>query len=275
MSYNLGLIGYPIQASISPLIHSFFLAKYGINGGYNTFPVKEVEEVPILMHFLERFSFTGLNITVPHKQNILSHVAVADDIVSRLGAANTLHWQKDGWHAFNTDVHGFNRLLGHHRITVADKRILIIGAGGAARAAIMALEALGVQEIAIVNRTEHRVEELRAIFSEMTINYFKYEGLNTPLNFDIVINAAPIDWQNKIWLDRFWQGEPFGGNQPAVAIDMQYSEVTPFLEMWTDSLQINGFAMLAAQAAKAFEIWFGIYPEYDLNELKALVYGDK
>jgi shikimate 5-dehydrogenase len=99
------------------------------------------------------------------------------------------------------------------------------------------------------------------------------------MSFDILINSASVDWTNEIWRNRFWpdHNKIFGGNRPQTVIDLQYrakgNVSTPFLDLWEGSDRYDGFAMLAEQAAKAFEIWFGVYPKYNVEELRTLIYG--
>ncbi len=272
---NLGIIGWPLDGSLSPLLHSRFLSQAGINGGYTAFEIKESMELPILLHFLERFKFSGLNVTSPHKQAILSHVQDVDDSVRLLGAANTVALTKNGWKAYNTDSYGFGRQLDADGIEVAGKNILIFGAGGAARAVVQACRERGAGGVTVVNRTLPRVEQMRAIFPDMTLSYSSFEGLKEAGLFDILINALPADWSNSIWLDRFWAGKEKLFS-PAVVIDLQYMpRSTPFLNLFSNAAKkYNGFTMLVEQAAMSFGIWCGVRPEYSVKELELAAYKE-
>ncbi|MDR0453397.1 MAG: hypothetical protein LBH05_01145 [Deferribacteraceae bacterium] len=270
---NLGIIGWPLNKSLSPFLHSRFLVQTAINGGYTSFEIKESMELPILMHFLERFGFTGLNVTSPHKQAILSYVQDVDDTVRFLKAANTLTFTKNGWKAHNTDSYGFGRQLDISGIEPAGKNILIFGAGGAARAVALACYERGAVEFTVVNRNSESVEQMRADFSGMVINYTSFEDLKEENFFDILINTATIDWSNSIWLNKFWAGKEKIFS-PAVVIDLQYMpRNTPFMNLFHDSEKYNGFTMLVEQAARAFEIWCGVMPEYSLKELEGAAYS--
>lgn len=271
MAVNLGLLGFPLKHSFSPYLHSYFLANCGINGGYTYFAMQERVELPVLMHFLERFSFTGLNITSPLKQAIIEHVQDADELVREIGCANVINMTKNGWVAHNTDVSGFEKLLESNNVALSGKNILLMGGGGVASAVVYALRKAGIDSIAVANRAQARVDDLRARYSDMDIKYFRYQSLKEEQSFDIIINCSSADWGNKIWLDHFWmdKAEVFGGHIPETVIDLQYGkEETGFLAQWSSPNKYDGFAMLVEQAARSFEIWFGILPEYDLQKLK-------
>ncbi|MDR2870080.1 MAG: hypothetical protein LBV04_06505 [Deferribacteraceae bacterium] len=268
MTHNLALIGYPIDASLAPHIYTQFLAKHAINGGYNAFSLPDQVELPVLLHFLERFGFTGLNISAPHKQAIIEHVQNVDDSVRKLGAANTLKLERDGWLAYNTETYGFAQLLDTHNMAL-DGEIIIMGAGSAASAVLSVLQERGIKHVSIANRSEEHVKQLKER-SQIDISYFKYQSLREQLAFDIVINCSSADWAHPLWLSHFWgeDGTIFGGHSPHTAIDLQYhNDDSGFLARWESPRKVNGLAMLAAQAAKAFEIWFGVLPEYELSEL--------
>lgn len=274
MYYNLGLVGYGVDRSFSPLIHTHFLANSNINGGYSVYSLADPVELPVLMHFLERFRLHGLNVTVPHKQAVLNSVQEADEQVRFLHAANTLHFT-DRWHAYNTDIYGFSRMLDLNNIDVSGKSILIFGAGGGARAAAYVLAERGVKSFTVANRSKDKASEMTDIFSGMDINYYNYERLKVKESFDIVINASSADYSNKLWLEHFWADKSviLGGNMPEIAIDLQYGRSeTPFLKLWDCSRKYDGFTMLVEQAAKSFEIWFGKMPVYYLDNLRRIAY---
>ena len=270
---NLGIIGWPLNKSLSPFLHSYFLARAGVNGGYTAFEIKEPMELPILLHFLERFNFTGLNVTSPHKQAVLSYVQEVDDTVRVLMAANTLAFTKNGWKAYNTDSYGFGRQLDIHGVKLSGRNILVFGSGGAARAVALACYERGVRELTVVNRTFAHVEQMRTALPDMIINYSSFDDLQQREFFDILLNTVSVDWSNNEWLDRFWKGKEKVFN-PSVVIDLQYMPSnTPFMNLFHDSEKYNGFTMLVEQAARAFEIWCGNKPEYSIKELERAAYG--
>ena len=273
--YNFGLIGYPVKDSLSPFLHSSFFSSVGLVGGYNGFPVQDAMSLPVVINFLERFSFTGLNITAPHKETVISLAYDHSDTVKKLGAANTLHYGKDGWVAHNTDVQGFSHLLNYHNIAPSGGNVLVLGAGGSAKAVVMALSQKNVNSITIVNRKEERAARLADIFTETRINYSTYEGLKHSDGFDIVINTLPVDWTSSIWRERFWpQNEKMLDIRTVkVVIDLRCVPwETDFLSMWQGVKKYNGFCMLVEQAAASFEIWTGLRPDYSVKELIAKLY---
>jgi shikimate dehydrogenase len=275
MSLNLGILGYPIKDSLSPLLHSMFIASTGINGGYNAFPVQDGMSLPVVINFLERFGFTGLNVTTPHKETIVPLAAEHSETVRRLGAANTLHYGKDGWVAYNTDVHGFASLLDYYSTEPAGARVLLLGAGGGAKAALMALEQKGARDIVVVNRNEVHVNRVKESFKRLNITYSSFETLKNKGSFDIVINALPVDWSNDIWRGRFWPSneEMLDQKNVRVAIDLRYlPQQKDFLGLWDESVKTyNGLYMLTEQAAASFEIWTSVRPEYSFEEFERKV----
>src|ERR1700758_1722569 len=157
------LIGWPAAHSRSPLIHHHWLRKLGIDGGYSIEAVPPEEFAEFVLN-LSHHGFVGANVTIPHKERALS-LAVPDRRATAVGAANTL-WYEDGkLRATNTDVEGFIDNLdastpGWDRA----EEVLVLGAGGSARAVVFGLIERGIKRIHLVNRTSDRAETLAAQF---------------------------------------------------------------------------------------------------------------
>lgn len=155
----LGVIGDPIEHSLSPVLFEFVLRKLELPYRYRAFHVKVKE----LSDFLERAcveGITGLNVTIPHKERVIPLLDALDPHAEKLGAVNTVANERGHLIGYNTDVLGFTRSLVERGINLAGGRVVVLGAGGAAKAVIYALIDLGVHEIVLSNRTLPRAEQL-------------------------------------------------------------------------------------------------------------------
>ena len=161
-----GVIGHPVAHSKSPLMHGFWLRRLGIRGHYVPMDIAPADLAEAL-NMLPRLGFVGINVTIPHKEQVLKLADVVTDRAALIGAANTLIFRKDGKiHADNTDGAGFIANLRQHapQWNPAAGPAAVLGAGGAARAVVAALIEVGVPEIRIANRTRPRADALRADF---------------------------------------------------------------------------------------------------------------
>ncbi|MDH5798702.1 MAG: shikimate dehydrogenase, partial [Paracoccaceae bacterium] len=158
-----GVIGSPIGHSKSPALHGHWLKRYGIAGHYIPMEVSQNDLHEVLVS-LPKMGFVGVNVTIPHKEQVLKLADSVTDRASLIGAANTLTFREDGRiHADNTDGHGFIENL-RHGVEDWDPKAgpaAVMGAGGAARAVLSALLDAGVEEVRIANRTRRRAEDLK------------------------------------------------------------------------------------------------------------------
>src|SRR4030095_5436891 len=159
-----GLLGWPVAHSRSPVIHNHWLAQYGIPGRYVLFPVPP-EKLEAAVRGIAALGLRGCNVTTPHKQAIFPLLDRVDDLARRIGAVNTVVVEKDGTlTGFNNDGNGFIQSLRdadpHWRPDSGP--ILVLGAGGAARAVVASLSAQGAKEIRVANRTLDKAQEIVA-----------------------------------------------------------------------------------------------------------------
>ena len=160
------VIGWPVEHSRSPIIHRYWLAKYGIDGAYD----KEAVAPDALAEFLgslKRCGYVGANVTLPHKEAALAAACVADESAVTIGAANTLWLGLDGdLHAANTDASGFMRNIDAEAPQWNEglDAVMVLGAGGAARAVLFGLIEAGVPRILLANRTRARADALAKVF---------------------------------------------------------------------------------------------------------------
>ncbi|MDE0114161.1 MAG: shikimate dehydrogenase, partial [Albidovulum sp.] len=171
MSTLAGVIGYPVRHSKSPLLHNFWIRKYGLNAYYVPLEVSRLDFAEIV-GTLPKMGFRGVNITIPHKESALEYCHGVSDRAALIGAANTLRFGSDGLiFADNTDGYGFTQNIRERVPTwrASAGPTLVIGAGGASRAIIHALLEEGVAEVFLVNRTRDRAEFLRQEFGAKVI----------------------------------------------------------------------------------------------------------
>jgi shikimate dehydrogenase len=255
------VIGHPVRQSRSPFIHSRFAAQTGQSLTYTTIDAAPEDfEATVRRFFAE--GGKGLNVTVPHKEAAFK---LADELTpraQRAGAVNTLAW-RDGGKILgdNTDGAGLARdLLNNHRIVIAGRRVLLLGAGGAARGALAPLLGLKPSELTIVNRNVLRAHELVDQFKDMGhLRAIGYQDLgNDP--YDLVINATAASLAGELPAL-----SPGIVNTRSICYDMYYSrDETPFTR-WAQqrgcARAIMGLGMLVEQAAESFHLWRGVRPD--------------
>ncbi len=263
------VVGWPVAHSRSPLIHRFWLRRYGIDGDYRAEAIPPDSIETFLSSFGEG-GYCGGNVTLPYKETAFRACRRLTPVASRLGATNTLWLEGSILHGDNTDAYGFTANLDDN---VSDwrggRRALVLGAGGASRAVLQALMDARFEAIAVANRTLERAEALAAHFGGPV----RAAGLDAIPELlpdaDIIVNAtsAGIGGTDALAVD--WHA----ARSEAIVTDLVYVPlITPFLGSAAErGLRIvDGLGMLLHQAAPGFERWFGVRPKVD-DELRALV----
>jgi len=259
-----GVIGSPIAHSRSPALHGYWLRRYGIKGFYIPMDVAQADLREALVT-LPKLGFVGLNVTIPHKETVLSLADIVTDRAALIGAANTLIFRKDGKvFADNTDGSGFIANLRQEApgwVPSAGPAV-VFGAGGAARAIVAALIEVGVPEIRITNRTRARAEALRSDFGAKIHVHDWVQAGNLLDDATTVVNTSALGMTGKpefkVPLDAL--------NPKALVTDLVYTPLrTAFLEQAEQAgcTVVDGLGMLLHQAAPGFERWFGTRPDVD------------
>lgn len=255
-----GVIGWPITQSRSPLIHTTWLKEHHINGSYDKHAVKP-EELSNFINDLKENGFSGINVTIPHKESVLNFADVITDDAKVIGAANTL-WFEDGkLIAGNTDGFGF---ITHLKTSApnwqATAPVMVLGAGGAARAILYALIQEGVPEIRLTNRTIERAQNLASEFGN-TIKVIPWEQKEKALeNCSLLVNTTSLGMTDKPPLEINIEPLPV----TAVCYDIVYAPLeTELLKAARKKglVAIDGLGMLLHQAVPGFEKWFGTRPQ--------------
>ena len=259
-----GVIGSPISHSRSPTLHGYWLRRYGIKGFYIPMDVAQADLKEALAT-LPKLGFVGLNVTIPHKETVLSLADIVTDRAALIGAANTLIFRKDGKvYADNTDGSGFIANLRQEApgwVPTAGPAV-VFGAGGAARAIVAALIEVGVPEIRIANRTRARAEALRSDFGAKVHVHDWVQAGDLLDDAATVVNASALGMTGKpefrVPLDAL--------NPKALVTDLVYTPLrTSFLDQaeQVGCTVVDGLGMLLHQAAPGFERWFGTRPDVD------------
>jgi 3-dehydroquinate dehydratase/shikimate dehydrogenase len=254
-----GVAGHPIAHSLSPLMLNTAFRRERINA---VFLPLETGKIADLLTLVERIPLAGLAVTMPLKQEILPSLARMDELSTRIGACNTIVRGPDGrLFGFNTDVSAVIGPL-ERRISLKGARVLVLGAGGAARAAVFGLKEKGA-EVHILNRTPESAKELA---THAKAKVFKREQL-TKTDFDIVLNATPAGMHGSK-VESLLEPEEL---RARLVFDMVYNPIqTPLLRMAHEKgiAVIPGLEMFVHQGARQFEIWTGKpAPEADMRRV--------
>jgi len=242
-----GVAGDPVSHSLSPLVMNAALRRETVNGVYLALHAKTLKD---LLACIRDIPIHGVSVTMPYKETMVSHLDNTDSPTTKTGACNTVVRAQDGkLYGFNTDTAGVVRPL-QQRMSLENAKILVLGAGGAARAAVFGLKERGA-EVYILNRTPVQAQKLARQAKARTL---KRPDLKKH-TFDVIINATPVGMGNP-------QESPLNENEikTKYAFDMVYHPPeTKFLKLAraAGAEVISGAEMFVQQAARQFEIWTG------------------
>jgi shikimate dehydrogenase len=255
------VIGWPVEHSRSPEIHRYWLKLNGIDGAYEKEAVRP-EDLASFLGSLGKRGYAGGNVTLPHKEEALRRAAIADEAARAIGAANTLWLDGAGrLNASNSDAYGFMTNLNAEAPGWSGRRpVMVLGAGGAARAIVYSLVAQGASKLLLANRTRDRGEALAGAFTP-TAEVVDWEDRERALaGCGLLINATSLGMTGKEPLDIDLAALP----PDAIVADIVYSPLeTPLLNAARarGNRTVDGLGMLLYQAVPGFERWFGVRPE--------------
>ncbi len=263
------VFGDPIAHSLSPILHNAWFADHAMDAAYVA--LRLTGDAASRLRALPAWGFAGANVTVPHKAGALDAADRADDTARRIGAANTLRVAPDGaLEAFNTDAEGFLDGVRQDRPdwSPAGKTVVLIGAGGAARAIVDAVARAGAAHIRIANRTPARAQALADLAGGAQ---FEAGGLERVDGFvegaDLIIQAGAAGLTGGAGPYPEFRAAAPG----AIAVDIVYRPLrTPFLGA-ADAAgldTVDGLGMLVHQAARAFALWRGVCPDAVLGRAR-------
>lgn len=255
------VIGYPIKHSRSPQIHRFWLEKYNLVGTYDMAELKP-DELEAFINNLRQPQNAGTNITIPYKQDVLKYLDGIDNDARDVGAVNTIYKEGDKLLGTNTDVYGFLMNLSQGAPSWQDttKTVVIIGAGGAARAVLSAMKKSNIPRIYIANRTISRAQKLAEEIHDAAESISMAELDSILKTTDLVINTTSLGMTGQPPLDLNLSALP----SHTIICDIVYSPLkTELLKRAEERglATVEGLGMLLYQAVRGFELWFGVRPE--------------
>lgn len=269
MRKYLGIIGDPISHSLSPLIQQTALKAQGLDYLYLPFRVLK-EDLEIALEGINALNFVGINVTLPHKTSILNLLDEVSAEARLIGAVNTVVFKDGKSLGYNTDGQGFLRsLLEEGKIDPLQKKVLILGSGGAARAVAVTLALQGVKDLVIVNRTMEKAKNLVSELAEKIsgVNYRSMAFLPALLaeeisKVDLIINATSIGLKTSQFPVK---SEWFNSRQMVVDL-VYYPLQTSFLQKAArgGAQTLTGAGMLVYQGVEAYRLWTGMKPPVEL-----------
>lgn len=255
-----GVMGYPVEHSMSPVMHNFYAEKTGTDLVYIPLKVKP-DQVAEAVKGAWALNFTGVNVTVPHKQQVMKYLAEIDEAALAIGAVNTLVRRENGFKGYNTDGAGLLRAMKGANVEIKDRSCVLIGAGGAAKAAAWVLAKEGAGIVYLLNRSLEKAEALaefintrfeRRIMVPMALS--EYKGLpegpflalqTTSVGMHPRTEEAPIE--DSAFYDKI-----------ETAVDIIYTPLeTKFMKYVREAggQAIGGLDMLIYQGIIAYELW--------------------
>ena len=252
------VIGNPIEHSLSPELHNYWLKRNNIDASYGKEKLNK-DQLEKFFHRIKNKEINGANITVPFKKAVIPYLDKLSIESERTQSVNTVYLSDNKIIGHNTDINGFELAIKESGFDVNNKKILIFGAGGVVPSIIYALNRMKAFEITICNRTKSRAEDMKTLFNDLiVINWGEVS------DFDMIVNATSIglNKEDKFDLDlsKFKNSNFF--------YDIIYNP--PETHFLRDAKNLgkkteNGKRMFIHQAAQAFKIWHGIQPDIDDN----------
>jgi len=267
------VIGWPIAHSRSPIIHNYWLKHYGLEGLYERREVKP-EELPEFLTNLKAHGYVGCNVTIPHKIEALKYVDHTDEVVRHMGSLNTIWYAGDKRHATSSDGDGFylNLEASVPNLNLKNKRAIVLGAGGSAKAIIERLLRAGMAEIAVQNRTPAKIAELNSIFGKQIKMLHPDHFVSESKTASLLVNCTSQGMKGQPELEIDLSALP----TDAVVADLVYVPLETRLLRAAKARGLpcaGGLGMLLHQGTIGFEKWFGVKPVVT-QELYNLVASD-
>lgn len=256
---NLGVIGYPIKHSLSPVIQNTATQEAGIDYAYIAMPIAP-EDLEKAVIGLKALNFTGFNVTIPHKVNIMQYLDEIDEMAKLIGAVNTVHIKDGKLYGYNTDAIGFINPLLKENVEIKDKTTVILGAGGACRAVVCGLIKQGIKNIILAVRNPVKAQLLANDFNDLVdikvCDWHSEEFKQYLAQADLLVNTTPLGMEGNI--DSKPPVDWESVKKSAFVYDIVYIPAeTKFLQEAKEYGHkiLNGERMLAEQGAAALHLW--------------------
>ena len=275
---QLGIIGYPVEHTFSPSMHNFISETIHNNYVYGAWCVKP-EDLGKAIDGIRALGISGINVTAPHKVEVMKYLDCVTDVAKELGSVNTVVNRDGKLYGYNTDADGFCMALDKAGIQIQGSKILIIGAGGVVRPTIIRLIDNGAAEITVVNRTKSKALSLAEDI--LKTKGFKIKTEIDKLKFDIVINTTSAGMEpqeNMLPIDSIEEIDDLSFiDENTAAVDMIYNpDETLFLKKARENGAkiLNGLGMLIYQGIIAYELFTDTQLPSDMGErIKREVFG--
>tara|TARA_Y100001970_G_scaffold32070_1_gene39927 strand:+ start:4074 stop:4871 length:798 start_codon:yes stop_codon:yes gene_type:complete len=257
------VVGNPINHSLSPKLHNYWIHQNKLKAVYEKKQVEE-EKIKEIIREIKEEKISGINVTVPFKQSVIPFLSFLTPVAKKTNSVNTVYKKENQIIGDNTDVIGFKSAVKFINFDVKYKKALVLGAGGVTPSIILALEEMGASEITLSNRTQEKAESLRKNFNKL-----KLISWGKTVEADIIINTTSLglNREDKIKIDY----NKIGSNK--LFYDLIYNPTqTKFLSeaKKVNNQTENGKIMFIYQAQQAFKIWHNIEPKIDDNLIKLL-----
>ena len=264
------VIGDPIDHSMSPNIHNAVFRELDMDCTYIAYRIKkgELEEG---VDSLKKINIAGFNVTIPHKVEMMKYLDKVDEDCSLIGAVNTVKFTDGMLKGYNTDMDGFLEPIKKRSLQIKDSKVLLLGAGGAARAIVAAFAKEKAQTITIANRTRDKAKELAQFAKKIGIdaNAITLEETDDKVSENnLIVNATSVGLKNEsspVSLDSI--------SKDSIVYDIIYMPInTDFIKKSKEkgATIIYGYEMLLGQASRAFEIWHGKKAPYEIMKRSIL-----
>ena len=270
--WHLGLIGYPLGHSYSPILHQSALDDVGLKGTYSLFSLSDPSHISGLIQRLRDGELDGINVTIPYKQEVIHHLDGLTVAAQTINAVNTVYHQGDKLMGDNTDASGFYldllRCLKGSKF--AEKNALVLGSGGSAHAIVFALLSNG-WSVTVTARRMAQSQELAQTFGSLPLFTIDWKTLNQSellKQFSLLVNTTPVGMYPEIDRNPISEGTELP--EGMVVYDLIYNpQETSLMKLARKSRcqAFNGSGMLINQAALAFEVWTGLKPSAEKMEL--------
>ncbi|MCB1530317.1 MAG: shikimate dehydrogenase [Rhodospirillales bacterium] len=265
-----GVIGQPVAHSKSPLIHGYWIEKYGLAGTYEALEIPP-ENLESGVRKLIEGGYSGFNVTIPHKESMLSLCDELDETARAIGAVNSVVIKDKKLFGFNTDAFGFVENIRRHQpaFDFTAGAAVVLGAGGAARAVVYALLQEGVPEIVLTNRTEEKARKLASMAPER-VKVADWEDREEALKqAALLVNTSSLGMAGNPPLELSLDYLPPASLVHDIVYAPQMTDLLTAAKARGNEI-VTGIGMLIHQARPSFESWFGIRPDVT-EELEKLV----
>ncbi|MCS7151173.1 MAG: shikimate dehydrogenase [Endomicrobia bacterium] len=250
----LGIIGYPVKHSFSPMLHTSLAQKYGLNFVYLAFEILP-ENFKYFKEVVLTLNIEGLNITIPYKEKVISYLHKVDKLAKHIGAVNTVVNKGGELIGYNTDIYGFTHSLSE--VTLKGEDVLVIGCGGVSRAIVCGLQELGVKKVYVYDIDKNKMLLIKKQFEDFIV-LLKEEQIDTTIpDVKMLVNATPLGMKENdlspLRLDLI--------TKEHIVYDVVYNRET---ELVKHAKQIgckhvfDGVPMFVYQAVESFFLWTGV-----------------